>query len=74
MGGLFGKKPKAMPPPVAPPPAPTIDEASASRDAADRATRRKGRAAAVFAGKSGARSTSAVSAAKTLASKNTTGG
>lgn len=67
MGGLFGGKPKAMPVPVAPPPAPTIDDASQSRDAADRATRRKGRAAAIFAGKSKTSgSSSGTSATKTL--------
>ncbi len=66
MSGLFGGKTPKMPVPVQPPPAPTIDEASASRDVADRATRRKGRAAALFAGKNEGSRGAAGPATKTL--------
>lgn len=65
MSGLFGGKAPKMPVPVVPPPAPSIDEASASRDAGDRASRRKGKAATIFAGRS-AGAPSAASATKTL--------
>jgi hypothetical protein len=66
MSGLFGGKAPKMPVPVVPPPAPSIDEASASRDAGDRASRRKGRAAAIFAGGSKSGASGAASATKTL--------
>ena len=53
MGGMFGGKPKALPAPIAPPPVPTIDDASSNRDAADRSRRRRGKAASIYAGDSG---------------------
>lgn len=44
-------KPKAPPPPVPTPPVPTIDDAIVNRDRNDAMRRRKGRAAAIYAGK-----------------------
>lgn len=65
MSGLFGGGSPKMPTPVAPPPTPTIDDAAQSRDANDVMRRRKGRAAALYAGKNGG-GVGATSAAKIL--------
>lgn len=61
----FGKKPQT-PTPVAPPPVPTIDDASKARDDSDALRKRRGRAASILAGKSSMATNMVASAAKTL--------
>lgn len=51
MTSILMPKPK-LPTPVAPPPAPTIDEGRRARVEADRFARKRGRASQVFAGRS----------------------
>lgn len=61
--GLFGgtaKPPKV----IEPPPPPSVDDAAAAKDAADDVLRRKGRAASILTGPSGAGAPK--TAAKTL--------
>lgn len=63
MSGLFGgSKTPAAPAPL--PPVPTIDEAARERDVNDAMRKRKGRLAAIYAGKTASASSGA--ATKTL--------
>lgn len=64
MSGLFSK-PK-MPAVQEPPPPPTIDDAARERDLNDTMRRRKGRAAALYAGKTGGSTAGVGGATKTL--------
>lgn len=68
MSGLFSspKMPTPVAPPAAPPPPPTIDDAARERDLNDAMRRRKGRAAALYAGKTGGSTAGVGGATKTL--------
>ena len=59
-------RPKAPPPPEPVAPVPTIDDAIVNRDRNDAMRRRKGRAAAIFAGKEKTGGKAVGAATKTL--------